>query len=118
KATRILDLERKIAAVHSSREDDADVVKGNNHWKRAEFAARAPGLDWDAFFAAAGLEKAPVFVVWQPGAVTGIAQLVGSEPIGTWRELLAFHPIDQASPPLPQAFSAESFAFPSPPPTP
>ncbi|HKA36190.1 MAG TPA: M13 family metallopeptidase [Thermoanaerobaculia bacterium] len=111
KATRILDLERKIAAVHSSREDDADVVKGNNHWKRAEFAARAPGLDWDAFFAAAGLEKAPVFVVWQPGAVTGIAKLVGSEPIGTWRELLAFHAVDAASPFLSKAFSNESFDF-------
>src|SRR5262249_40833323 len=113
KATRILDLERKIAAVHSSGEDDADVVKGNNHWKRAEFAARAPGLDWDAFFAAAGLEKAPVFVVWQPGALIGIAKLVGSEPIGTWRDFPAFPRIAAAPPLLAKRFSDESFAFPS-----
>ena len=36
----------------------------------------APGLDWTAFFAAAGLGGQPTFVVWQPGAVTGIAALV------------------------------------------
>ena len=59
-----------------SREDSEDVLKGNNHWTRADFAASAPGLDWHAFFAAAGLGGQAEFVVWQPGAVTGIAALV------------------------------------------
>ena len=41
-----------------SREDSADVKKGNNHWTRAELRpAKAPGLDWSAFFAAAGLAR-------------------------------------------------------------
>jgi predicted metalloendopeptidase len=111
KAARIFDLEKKIAEVHTSREDSEDVVKGNNHWKREEFSTRAPGLDWEAFFAAAGLEKAPVFVVWQPGAVAGIAKLAGSEPLEAWKDLLAFHAIDQASPFLSRAFSDESFDF-------
>jgi putative endopeptidase len=111
KAARIFDLERRIAEVHTSREEAIDVVKGNNHWKRAEFGTRAPGLDWEAFFAAAGLENAPVFVVWQPGAVTGIAKLVGSEPLETWKDFLAFRAIDQASPFLAKRFSDESFDF-------
>ena len=109
KAARIFDLEKKIAEVHTSREEAIDVVKGNNHWKREEFSTRAPGLDWEAFFAAAGLEKAPLFVVWQPGAVAGIAKLAGSEPLEAWKDLLAFHAIDQASPFLSKAFSDESF---------
>src|SRR5207253_9060771 len=52
-APRIYDLEKRLAATHATREDSEDVVKGNNHWKREEFATRAPGLDWNAFFAAA-----------------------------------------------------------------
>jgi len=111
KAARIFDLEKKIAQAHTSREDSIDVVKGNNHWPRAEFATRAPGLDWETFFAAAGLDKATVFVVWQPGAVTGIAKLVGSEPLETWKDYLAFHAIDQASTYLPKRFVDESFDF-------
>ena len=39
---------------------------------------RRPGLDWTAFFDAAGLAAQPMFIVWQPSAVTGIAALVGS----------------------------------------
>ena len=69
KAARIFDLEHKIAAVHGSREDAEDVLKGNNHWARRDFATRAPGLDWDAFFRAAKLDGQNDFTVWQPSAV-------------------------------------------------
>ncbi len=111
KAERILDLERRIAETHSSRADSEDVVKGNNHWTRQDFDARAPGLDWGALFAASGLASSPVFVVWQPGAVTGISALAGAQPLETWKDYLAFHAIDSASAFLPKAFVQESFAF-------
>ena len=75
KADAIMGLEMKIAAAHASREATGDVTKGNNHWSRADFGAKAPGLDWAAFFAAAGLGAPKRFVVWQPGAVTGISAL-------------------------------------------
>ena len=77
KAKTIVDLETRIATVHLSREESGDVTKGNNHWARADFAAKAPGLDWDAYFAAAGLGKATRFVVWQPSAITGICRAGG-----------------------------------------
>ncbi len=95
KAGRIVELERLIATSHSSRDDSSDVAKGNNHWTRADFATRAPGLDWDAFFDAAGLGRQPEFVVWQPGAVTGIAALVRDQPLATWKDYLAFHAVEQ-----------------------
>src|SRR6478672_11516087 len=46
KAKAIVDLETRIATVHLSRQESGDVTKGNNHWARADFAAKAPGLDW------------------------------------------------------------------------
>ena len=51
----LLELERGIAESHATREESGDSRRGLNHWTRAELAARAPGLDWDAYFAAAGL---------------------------------------------------------------
>ncbi len=111
KAERIFELERRIAEVHLSRAASEDVLKGNNHWKSAEFPQRAPGLDWPAFFAAAGLAEQPELVVWQPGAVTGISALTASVPLETWKDYLRFHLVDDLSGYLPKAFVAEQFAF-------
>jgi putative endopeptidase len=111
KAARILDLETKIAQAHANREDTEDVKKGNNHWSKTELARRAPGLDWDTFLTAAQLEKQPVFVVWQPQAVTGIAALVRSQPLDVWKDYLAYHALEHHAAFLPKAFGDEAFAF-------
>jgi predicted metalloendopeptidase len=111
KAQRIFDLEHKIAVTHVSRADAEDVQKGDNHWSRAELIQRVPGLDWNAYFAAAGLASQNEFVVWAPGAATGIAALAGSEPLAVWKDYLTFHALDRASNVLPNAFVSERFAF-------
>ncbi|HEX5051619.1 MAG TPA: M13 family metallopeptidase [Planctomycetota bacterium] len=111
KAARILALETAIARVHATGEQTNDVKQGANYWRRADFAAKAPGLDWDAFFAGAGMPQQDEFIVWQPGATAGIAALVGSEPLATWQDYLTFHALERASPLLPKAFADEHFAF-------
>jgi predicted metalloendopeptidase len=111
RAARVVALEHKIAQAHAPRVDTEDVQKGNNHWSRAELADRAPGLDWAAFLAAAGLAHQPGFVIWQPRALIGLAALVGSEPVETWKDWLAFHAIDHRAAVLPAAFDDQSFAF-------
>jgi putative endopeptidase len=111
KAARIVALETKMARVHVNREDSEDVAKGNNPWKRGDFAKRAPGLDWASYFAAAGLDKQPMLIVWQPSAVTGLSALVGSQPLSTWKEYLVFHAINRRAALLPKAFVEAGFAF-------
>ena len=111
KAAHVFDLERRIAEVHGSRADAEDVLKGNNHWARAELDARAPGLDWAGFLAAAGLDKQRSFVVWQPAALAGEAALVKSQPLATWKDYLAFHALSRAAAFLPKAFVDEQFDF-------
>jgi putative endopeptidase len=110
-AAKVYALEQRIAAAHSSRADSEDVLKGNNHWSAADFGSRAPGLDWAAFFGAAGLGARHEFVVWQPAAVTGISALVASEPLDTWKAFLRFHYIEASSPYLSKAFLDEHFSF-------
>jgi predicted metalloendopeptidase len=111
KAARIVALETAIAKAHGTREDSSDVLKANNPWTREEFAAKAPGLDWGAYFAAAGLGSEPRFILWQPGAVVGEAALVGSESLEIWKDYLAVHTVDHFAGVLPKAFVEERFAF-------
>jgi predicted metalloendopeptidase len=109
-AARIVSLETRMAAAHATRVESNDVRRVAS-WARREFAMRAPGFDWTGFFQAAGLEDQPRFLVWHPAAIAGLASLVGSQPLETWKEWLAYHAIEHASAWLPKAFDAERFAF-------
>ena len=58
RAQRVLDLEIAIAGTHASRADTDDVFKTDNEWRSADFADKAPGLDWAGFFSAPGWSPA------------------------------------------------------------
>ncbi len=111
KAAAIMQLETRIANAHATREQSGDIAKGNNHWTRAEFGSKAAGLDWATYFAAAGLAKPARFVVWQPGAVTGISALTASEPLDAWKDYLTFHAIQSRVALLPSPLYSQSFSF-------
>ena len=111
RAQHVLDLETKIAQTHESIVESQDAHKANNPWTRADFAKKAPGIDWDAFWQAAGLGNRHDFIVWQPQAVIGSAKLVASEPLQDWQDWLAFHQIDDVAQVLPKAFDQAHFEF-------
>ncbi|MEO7795535.1 MAG: M13 family metallopeptidase, partial [Thermoanaerobaculia bacterium] len=115
RAARIYALEAKIAKAHATRTESMEVQRAHNRWTLSAFSTKAPGLDWPAFFATAGLSekgaKVADLMVWHPGAVTGIAALVGSEPLADWQDYLAFRVADRGSPWLSKAFVDESFSF-------
>ena len=111
RAKRVVELEHAIAEKHWNLDDDQDIHKANNPWKRSDFAAKAPGLDWDAYFAAAGLGHQSNFIVWQPSAFTGESALVASVPLESWKDLLSYHLIENYAGVLPKAFADERFVF-------
>jgi len=110
RAARVFDLETKMAGVHASRTESAD-VKNTVSWKREELISKAPGLDWSTLLEAAGLNQASVFYVWHPRAVTGLAGLVDHESLDSWKDWLTFHEIEQSGRFLPKAFVDEDFSF-------
>jgi endothelin-converting enzyme/putative endopeptidase len=111
RAKRIVELEHAIAEKHISLAENDDIHKANNTWKQADFAAKAPGLDWAEYFGGAGLTKQAEFTVWQPTAFTGEAALVESVPLETWKDWLAYHLIEHYADVMPKALADESFAF-------
>jgi len=111
RAARVFDLERRLAQVHATREESADVRKANNIWRARDFAAKAPGIDWQAFFASAGLDRQDTFIVYHPDAIRGSAALVAGQPVKAWQDWLTFHEINRSAAVLPRAFFAQHFDF-------
>ncbi|MEO8017786.1 MAG: M13 family metallopeptidase [Pseudomonadota bacterium] len=111
RAEAVMTLETAIAQSHAAREASAKDGNADNLWARADFAREAPGMDWSAFFAAAGLSNQPTLVVWQPSAVKGAAALVASQKIEAWKDYLHFHAIDIHADVLPRAYAEASFAL-------
>jgi endothelin-converting enzyme/putative endopeptidase len=110
RAARIVELERAIAQAHRTLADNQDIHKANNTWLQADFAIKAPGLDWTEYFRAAGLQQTNL-IVWQPEAFAAESALVASAPLDTWKDWLAFHLIDAYAGVLPKALAQEGFAF-------
>jgi putative endopeptidase len=111
RAGRIVELEHAIAEKHISLADNEDIHKANNTWTQADFATKAPGLDWAEYFRGAGLSKQTSFIVWQPSAFTGESALVASASLDTWKDWLAFHLIENHANVLPKALADERFNF-------
>jgi putative endopeptidase len=110
RAQRIFDLETRIARAHAEATAAQDAHRVQT-WRRADFVTRAPGIDWDAFFQAAQLSGQDEIIAWHPEPITGIAALVGSEPIEVWRDWMAFHTASRMSAVLPQAYDDLRFSF-------
>jgi endothelin-converting enzyme/putative endopeptidase len=107
RAAGVMVLETTLAQSHATREASADDRNADNFWARAAFARQAPGMDWAAFFDAAGLSKQREFVVWQPSAMKGLASLVDSQPLSAWLDYLRFHVIHIHAEALPRVFAEE-----------
>jgi predicted metalloendopeptidase len=88
RADAVIALETAIAQSHATQEESGNERNADQLWTRADFASRAPGMNWPVFFAAAGLARQPAVVAWQPGAVKGLAALVASQPLSVWKDYL------------------------------
>jgi len=111
RAAHVLELEKAIAAQQISLADDEDIHRANNLWSTADFADKAPGLDWAEYFRAAGLGTQKSFYVWQPTAFKGESALVASTPLDTWKDYLAYHALEAHAGALPKPIADEDFAF-------
>ena len=111
RAAAVMALETALAQSQATREASANDHNADNLWTRADFARLAPGMDWSAFFAAAGLARQETFVAWQPTAVTGVAALVGSEALESWKDYLRVRVIDDYADVLPRAFAEPALAM-------
>lgn len=105
RADSVLALETALARTQATSEASAADRNADNQWSRADFARAAPGMDWSAFFEAAGLGAEQVVVAWQPRAIAGVAALVATRPLASWKDYLRFHVVDEYAGVLPRVFA-------------
>ena len=111
KAEAIYAIEEAMAKVHWSRSDSRDRDKTYNKRTLAQLQAEAPGFDWSAYFTALRLNTQPAFLISQPSAFTGMAQIVAATPLETWKDYLTFRYLSAYAGLLPKAFVEEEFNF-------
>ncbi|HTL97218.1 MAG TPA: M13 family metallopeptidase [Holophagaceae bacterium] len=110
-AKAVFGLELKIAQAQASLVDSEDVHKADNPWPVDQFSVKAPGLDWAAYFKAAGLDGQKAIDAWQPDAIRALSALAASEPLETWKAYLRFHTLNENTGLLPKAFADLGFDF-------
>jgi putative endopeptidase len=110
-AKAIVAMETEIAKVSWSRADQRDDNKMYNAYETAKVAELAPGFDWSAFTAGAGLTKASRVVVQEKSAFPAIAAIFAKTPIDTLKAWQAFYLADQAAPYLSKAFDQAHYQF-------
>jgi predicted metalloendopeptidase len=104
----VIALETAIALSHATQEESGKEDNAANLWTRADFAREAPGMDWTAFFAGAGLAHQDSIIVWQPSAVKGAAALLAAQPLQVWKDYLHLRTIDRYALVLPRAIADAS----------
>ena len=111
-AQAVLALETQIARAQWSAVENRDPIKGYNRVELGALPALAPGIDWPAYLAAAGVEgKTPDLLVRQPSYLKGLGGLLASVPLDTWKAYARSHLLGAYAPYLPKAFVDARFAF-------
>ena len=107
----VLLVEDAIAAKHWTNVECRDIQRGYNPYTYAELKAEYKAVDWDAYFAALGLEGVDKLVVSQPSSFANIMEVIATMPVEALRDYLTAHYIDAASSYLSEEFALASFEF-------
>ncbi len=108
-ADAIMAFETDIAMVSWKIADRRDISKINNPMSSDELSAYAPGLDWAAWFAGAGIAPQNRIIVNENTAIRDIAALYAKTPIVTLKLWQEFHVADNAAPYLSKEFVESRF---------
>ncbi len=102
-AQRVLALETRLAGAQWTRVQNRDAVATYNKHSLESARALTPGLDWTAFFAAAGVDTQNV-VISQPSFFTALGKAIDEVPLEDWKTYHKFKLVDDYAPALSAAF--------------
>jgi putative endopeptidase len=110
-AQGVMALETRLAAHHWTRVQSRDRDKAYNKMDLAQLAALSPGLDWPAYFGAAGAKGVSEVIVRQPSYFTALAAALDSLPLEQWKSWMQWNVIRRYADLLSKDFVEEDFAF-------
>jgi putative endopeptidase len=110
-AAAVMGLETRLAKVQWTPEANRDPVKTYNPMTLEALAAKAPGIDWKAYFAAGDLADPPFVSITQPSYTWALAQLLKSQPLDVWKAYLRVRLVDTVALELPAGVRDARFQF-------
>jgi len=111
KAARVLTVETRIAEHMWPRADRRNRDLTYNPMSYDEFLTAYPGLDWDGYFSAAGIEGLEDLNVSYPSAMAPIIELITEIPVADWNSYMTYHFISNNASVLSDEIDKENFHF-------
>ncbi len=109
-AESILKLESELAKSHSTPVELRDPVKNYNKYTVQDFQKLTPNLDWKDLLSRLNASTDTI-LVGQPKYYIALNDLLKSQPIEVWKNLLRFTAISRSAPALSKAFRDAQFKF-------
>jgi putative endopeptidase len=109
-SAEVLAFETRLAEASLAPAAASDPTKTDHPHTFAQLVALAPRVDWDTYFAEAGLPRADVNVA-EPAFLARVSRELEATPVVVWKAYLTWHLLESASPWLARPFADESFAF-------
>jgi len=109
-ADEILALETRLAEASLAPAAAADPATTAHPLSFAELKQLAPNLDWESYFAEAGLPRIDVNVA-EPAFLERLNRELAATPVAVWKAYLTWRLLEAAAPWLAKPFADESFAF-------
>jgi predicted metalloendopeptidase len=111
-AKAIVAFETELAKLQWTKVELRDPVKAYNKVDIAKLGEVAPGYDWNAYLADAGVAgKVSYVIVSQPSYLKGMTALLQSTPLDTIKAYFNWQLVRANAPYLSKAFVDENFAF-------
>jgi endothelin-converting enzyme/putative endopeptidase len=102
--SELLVLERRLAEVQWTREENRDRAKQYNPHTLVELGTLAPGFDWQAFLEASRLPERELYIVMQPSFFAAAHAIFTTTAVATWKDYLAFQTLSAYAPLLGEDF--------------
>ena len=96
-AEKVLAFETKMAKSFRSNVELRDVAAGYNPMTKAEFVAKYPQFNWNAYFSQMGIGDFDKVIVGQPEVLDAVFALFTKEDIETVKAYLAANVISSAA---------------------
>ncbi len=108
----LMAFETTLARATLTRVERRDPQATYNRRTLATLARQATGLDWPAWFTAAGVDPGQSeIIVSQPRLAEAVAALAGSTPVATWQAYLRVRLLDPLAPWLNDGFRQSHFDY-------
>lgn len=110
-AETIYGIEHQIAEIQMSLIDRRDPFKTYNKMEMDELKKLAPQMEWDSFFADAGLSQVGEFVLRQPDFMKNLDLLIQKIALDDWKTYLKYNTLAELTSYGPKAWGDLSFEF-------